>query len=196
MNYDTQTLKTLTDLLSYKIGEKYLAKEIIQMKIELEDDEIIAKAMKEYEENVIKNLYNLVSIKKWSAEKSYFDDFGKTISRQPNLTAGFIERHLDVINWDTLAKEQDLPDSFWLKHKNIIPTWGYILEFQGLSEETIEELDEILQDTCLCNTQEPCENCQEVFEYNNVDADDVDIYYGMNEDEETIDFHGQGVADW
>ena len=175
MNYDTTTMKTLTDLLSGKIGEKYLAKEIIQMKMELEDDEIINECIKRFEEKLESRTNG--------KEKRFFDNLSTEVSSYPNLTMGFIERHMDMIDWETLAMEQTLTEEFILKHKNAIDNWGFILEFQNLSEEALDELDEILEDNCLCDTSNRCDNCQEsAEEYMNMDDHDA-YYYGMTEEE-------------
>lgn len=173
MNYDDATKELLTNLLSEKIGEKYLAKEIIQMKMQLEDDEIIKYCTERFE----------INLKNGKKETGYFDNLAKEVSRYPNLETGFIERHMEFIHWDTLIMNQEIPEWFILKHKNIIPTWGFILEFKDLSEAALDELEDIFENGCTCGSFYCCNNCQEEAEkFLMMDEYDA-YYYGMTEEE-------------
>ena len=144
--------KELTNFLTSKVGEKYVAMNIVRMKLKLEDDEIIDQSIVSFQ----LNLNNGKTI-----ENSYFNNLAQEISKHKDITLGFIDRNLDVIDWDTLSICQILPEWFILKHKDNIPKWGFILEFQELSKESMNKLDEIIDDSCTCDTNSLCDNCQD-----------------------------------
>ena len=91
------------------------------------------------------------------------------ISKNPNLSEAFIERHADKVNWHCISEYQNLSESFIEKHADKV-NWHCISEYQNLSESFIEKHADKVYWGCISRYQ----NLSETFIERHADKVDWD----------------------
>ena len=100
----------VNEYLLDKIKEKYLVKEIMSLKRQLE----------------------------WCDKINFFDNDWDLISRYITLSEEFMDLYEDKINWNMVSKFQRLSEDFIRKYQDRL-NWTYISTYQKLSEKFIIE---------------------------------------------------------